>query len=794
MWTIAKRELRFFFSSPIGYLIIGTYLIVNTLLLWFFDTHYNILNSGFGDFTPFFKLSPLLFLILIPTLSMRSFSEEKASGTYELLLTKPLAAWEIYFGKFLGILIIFVIALIPTSINLFAIQSLLEPNSSIDMGSILGSYLGLIFISLLFITISVLSSLLFLNQVVSLLVAILGCFFQFYFWSYLAEFTSNNFLFKFISEIGIQTHYLSISRGILTLKTLLYFLGFLIGLFLLTVKLINNEHPYRIIKKPLLIIIATLVLVYISNSVGLQIDLTQDNRYTLSESTIIKLNAIDEPIRLDIFLSGELPGSYLRFRNELETFLNQLQSHSNQLIISYNNPFELSSSDQVIYEMQLNGMTPEIVVEYKDGKRNENLIFPWIIINRGMRTERISLIKKQLGDTEKNKLVRSLQQLEYQIMDGIHKITLKEKQNLAVLTSHNTSKDIKLVDLLQSLRPYYNLATFDLKQKEISPQKSLENLNRFDVLFISNPKDAFTQTEKYILDQNALSGGKQFWLVNGLDVSRDNLFNTEGKTYGFPRELNLDDYFFNFGIRLRKELIKDLYSAPIVLANGDEKNSQYIPYPWPYFPLSKPEYTNVIGKDLGPVITQFVSPIDTLPNLLKKIILLQSSEFTKTVPVPALINLDQVVEKIKPSQFDESAKILGVLVQGENTSLFSNRIKPTVLANTKEVGNINVILFGDGNIAENQTEKGQPLSLGYDKWTNNFYSNKNLIMNGVHYLASNEELLLLLDKTWEVAFLDQEKIIQNASILKMWMLLLPILLGIGIGVLNQLIRIKQLKI
>ena len=291
-----------------------------------------------------------------------------------------------------------------------------------------------------------------------------------------------------------------------------------------------------------------------------------------------------------------------------------------------------------------------------------------------------------------------------------------------------------------------------------------------------------------------MSGGKQFWLVNGLDVSRDNLFNTEGKTYGFPRELNLDDYFFNFGIRLRKELIKDLYSAPIVLANGDEKNSQYIPYPWPYFPLSKPEYTNVIGKDLGPVITQFVSPIDTLPNLLKKIILLQSSEFTKTVPVPALINLDQVVEKIKPSQFDESAKILGVLVQGENTSLFSNRIKPTVLANTKEVGNINVILFGDGNIAENQTEKGQPLSLGYDKWTNNFYSNKNLIMNGVHYLASNEELLLLLDKTWEVAFLDQEKIIQNASIIKIWMLLLPILLGISIGVLNQLIRIKQLKI
>ena len=122
MWSIAKRELRFFFSSPIGYLVIGTYLIVNSLLLWFFDTPFSILNSGFGDFTPFFEISPWLFLILIPTLCMRSFSEEIASGTFELMLTKPLAAWEIYTGKLLGIVIVFGIALIPTSINLFAIQ------------------------------------------------------------------------------------------------------------------------------------------------------------------------------------------------------------------------------------------------------------------------------------------------------------------------------------------------------------------------------------------------------------------------------------------------------------------------------------------------------------------------------------------------------------------------------------------------------------------------------------------------------------------------------------------------
>jgi len=795
MWTIAKRELRFFFSSPIGYLIIGSYLIINTLVLWFFDTPFNILNSGFGDFTPFFELSPWLFMILIPTLCMRSFSEEKVSGTFELLLTKPLLPWEIYLGKFLGVLIVFSIALAPTIIHLIAIESLLEPNSSLDLGSLSGSYLGLILISLLFMAISMLGSLLFKNQVASFLIAVLACFTHFYLWSFLADFTKNNILFKIIGEIGVQAHYLSISRGVLTLKTILYFIGFLSALSLLGIQFIQKkESALRGIKTPLLLLLSTLILIQLNSFSDPQIDLTQDKRYSLSDSTLLKLKAIDEPIRLDVFLSGELPGPYLRFRNELDAFLNQLQRQSNQFIISYNDPFELGSKEEVVKEMQSYGMTPEIVVENKEGKRNENLIFPWIIVNSGERSERIPLLQKQLGDSENQQLVRSLQQLEYQIMDGIHKITLKEKQKLAVLTSHKTSEDIKLADLLQSLSPYYNLAAFDLKKEGVSPQQSLNNLNRFEALFISNPKKAFTQAEKYILDQHALAGGKQFWLVNGLSIDRDSLFNLEGKTYGFPKELNLDDYFFNLGIRLRKELVKDLYSAPIVLASGSDENSQYIPYPWPYYPLSVPENNNIIGKDLGPVLTQFISPIDTLSNALKKTILLQSSKFTKTVPVPALVNLEQVVEKIQPSQFNEPSKIFGVLIEGEKKSLFSNRIKPLSLNKKKEYGIIKLIFYGDGNLAENQTEKGQPLSLGYDKWTNNFYSNKDLIINGIHYLTSNEERLALRKKTWKVAFLDENNVIQNASFWKVCLLLLPLLLGFLIGGINQITRSKQLKV
>tara|TARA_B110000285_G_scaffold230823_1_gene298137 strand:- start:2522 stop:4909 length:2388 start_codon:yes stop_codon:yes gene_type:complete len=793
MWSIAQRELSFFFSNPIGYLVMGSYLIINTLLLWFFNTPFNILNSGFGDFSVFFELSPWLFLFLIPALSMRSFSEERATGTFELLLTKPIKAIEIYGGKLLGISAVFAITLLPSLINLIAVNDLLADDSFLDWGSLVGSYLGLISVGIIYLSLSLCSSLLIKNQIAAFIIAVLMCFTQFYLWSFIANLSKINWIYQIITDLGIQTHYLSISRGILTLKTLFYFTGLFLSISYLSVLLIKkNKIQKNVFKVPFLIFLSTLILTNLSDVFNLQLDLTQDQRYSLADSTTRKLKKLNQPLRIDVFLEGKLPGSYLRFRNEVDAVLAQLQNKSNRIIINYKNPFDFGTTEQVIQEMKGYGMSPEIIIENNDGKRNESIIFPWIIINSGERSERISLLQKQLGDTENIKLTRSLQQLEYQIMDGIHKITLTSKPNIAVLTSHQTSENIKITDLLQSLRPYYNLGAFNLKEEGVTSKKSLENLNRFDVLLISNPKEAFTQSEKYILDQYNLNGGSQFWMIEGLNIDIDSLFNTQGKAFAFPRELNLDDYFFNYGIRIKKEVLQDLYSATIVLASGSENNSQYIPYPWPYYPLSKPESSTQIGKDLGHVITQFVSPIDTLSNSLHKNPILKSSKFTKTIGVPTLISLEQVREKIQPSFFDESDKILGLTIEGTSPSLFSNKIKPINLLNSKENGPVKIVVFGDGNLAENQIDKGVPLNLGYDKWTNNFYENKSLVMNSIHYLTGNNDRLTLRKKTWQIAFLDEQKIIKNASLWKISMLLLPLLLSIGIVLINQVIRSKQL--
>jgi ABC-2 type transport system permease protein len=242
MWSIAKRELFFYFSNIIGYLVIGSYLTLNTLLLWFFDTPYQLLNSGFGDLSPFFEISPWIFLFLIPALSMRSFSEERANGTLEILITKPLKPLNIFGGKFLGIALIIFIILLSTSINIIALQALIEPQSKMDLGSLVSSYFGLILLCFLFLSISVCCSILFRNQVSSFLVAVLTCYTQFFVWDFIADSFTIPWLYKFISDLGIQTHYLSLIRGILRLEDMIYFLGLIIVFFTLGIELIKKEQ------------------------------------------------------------------------------------------------------------------------------------------------------------------------------------------------------------------------------------------------------------------------------------------------------------------------------------------------------------------------------------------------------------------------------------------------------------------------------------------------------------------------------------------------------------------------
>lgn len=233
MKSIAFREIKSFFGSPIGYLVIAIFLLLNGLFLWIFDGEYNILQSGFADLTPFFTISPWILIFLIPAVTMRSFSDEKKQGTIELLLTKPLSVWQIVNGKFLGAFLLIVIAIIPTFIYVYVVSSLGMPAGNIDMGSTMGSYFGLLFLVAAYTSIGIFTSTLSENQIVAFIVSVFLCFLFYY------GFEGLTTLFKsqsdIIAQLGMDFHFKSMSRGVLDTRDILYFVSISIAFLSLTV-------------------------------------------------------------------------------------------------------------------------------------------------------------------------------------------------------------------------------------------------------------------------------------------------------------------------------------------------------------------------------------------------------------------------------------------------------------------------------------------------------------------------------------------------------------------------------
>jgi ABC-2 type transport system permease protein len=231
MKAIALREIKSFFGSPIGYLVIAIFLVINGLFLWVFDGQYNILNSGFSDMSPFFTLSPWILIFLIPAVTMRSFSDEKKLGTMELLLTKPLSIWQIVNGKFLGSMLLIVIAIIPTLIYVYVISSMGNPEGNIDMGSTMGSYFGLLFLIASYTAIGIFTSTFSENQIIAFIFSVFLCFIFYFGFQGISHYVKA--IENGIAAFGMDYHFKSMSRGVIDTRDILYFVSvtflFLLG-------------------------------------------------------------------------------------------------------------------------------------------------------------------------------------------------------------------------------------------------------------------------------------------------------------------------------------------------------------------------------------------------------------------------------------------------------------------------------------------------------------------------------------------------------------------------------------
>ncbi|GGG51111.1 gliding motility-associated ABC transporter substrate-binding protein GldG [Bizionia arctica] len=778
MIAILRKEINSFFASPIGYLVIALFLLLNGLILWLFKGEFNILDNGFADLSSFFLLAPWVLIFLIPAVTMRSFSDEKKQGTLELLLTKPISLLNIVLGKYLGAFILICMALLPTLLYVYTVYQLGNPVGNLDIGSTLGSYIGLLFLAASYTAIGIFTSTLSDNQIVAFITAVFICIIFYIGFEGLADMLSN----AFIEQFGMTAHYNSMSRGVLDTRDLIYFLSITIFFIVLTSKRITTKGFQK--KEGIFIIgmlIGLIVLNIISANFYGRFDLTSDKRYTISESSLGIIDDVNSPILIDVFLEGDdFPSEFRRLKLETQQILEEFAANNKNIVYHFINPIaDEANRETNIQQLNNRGLTPMQLSVEENGKSSQAVIFPWALASYNDVTVKIPLVKNKIGATQQELVNHSVQHLEYAFADGFSKLVNPKKKKIAFLIGNGELKGRYIEDFLKTVSEYYNLAPFTLDSVSNNPEKTLDQLKDFDLIVSAKPTEAFTEDEKFVLDQFTMSGGKSLWLLDAVAMEKDSLYNT-GKSVAIARDLNLTDFFFKYGIRVNPVLVNDLYSAPITLAIGEGSEARFQQFPWFYSPLVNPESHHPIVNNINLVKFDFANQIDTLKNDIKKTILLKSSILSKIDGTPREISLEMTSEEPDPNLYNKPYQNLAVLLEGEFTSVYNNRVKPFSLPNEKNISKpTKMIVVADGDIIKNELGKNGPVELGFDRSSGQVYGNKEFLLNAVNYLLDDNGLINIRSKEIEVSFLDYKKVASEKTKWQFINILLPlVILGV----------------
>lgn len=806
MYAILKKEITTFFSSPIGYLVVGLFLVVTGLFLWVFEGEFNIPNSGFADLAPFFLIAPWMFTFLIPAVTMRSFSEEKKAGTLELLLTKPITTLQLTLGKYLGAYSLILIAIIPTLMYVLAIYMLGNPVGNLDGGVTIGSYAGLILLASIYTALGIFISACTSNQIVAFIASVALCFFLYFGIEGIAAYSSLEGTTTFLSSLSIKSHYESISRGVIDTRDLIYFVSVTAFFMILTVwRLQKNQHTYvkkiSNIAQPLLLFIGVLLINYSGSFAHKRYDLTQDGRYTISTPTKELLDQIKSPLIIDVFLEGDFPAEFKKLQNETRYLLEEMQAHNPNIYFEFSNPVEPDETTaQVAGQFNEFGMTTIPLKVKQDGKETTQTIFPWATINFNGKAVPVSLVKNVVGSSPEQLVYASIQNLEYAFAEGLNISLNAKSKRIAVLRDNGELPDAKITDMFRKLGDTYNIAPFPMEVANQDPEKALKALqNTFDLVVIAKPTKAFTEQQKYVIDQYIINGGNSLWMLDAVAIEDDSLRNDAGKTVAFPRDLNLDDQLFKYGVRINPSLVVDLYSAPLSVASGEGSESQYIQLPWLYRPQVPSLNTHPINTNIEkPVRFNYANPIELLEsnNELSKTVLLQSSIYTKVEATPREIALAQVDIEPQEADFQAGQQPLAVLVEGAFSSAFTNRVLPD--GSDKErfresaTNPSKLILISDGDIIANELDsRGQPLELGFDYYTRISYGNKEFLLNAVNYLLDDNGLINIRSNEIALPFIDTQKVSKEITTWQVLTIGLPLVILLIFGVIYTAIRKRR---
>lgn len=549
----------------------------------------------------------------------------------------------------------------------------------------------------------------------------------------------------------------------------------------------------------LLILLLIVVFNVLSSMVFFRLDLTKEKRFTITPISKSILKNLEDIVYIEVYLeSDDLPVELVRYRKVVKEFLDNFSSYSNKVEVVFKNPFQEDDpnyNQEMYWQLYNKGLNPTYISQSNDGGKSEKMVFAAALVKYGGKEYPVNLINNNLTAGSDFKGL-SETELERDFIHAIWMLTGRELQKVAFLEGHKELSEYETYDIMTSLSKYYQIDRVNMNQ-------ALNALDEYAVVVIAKPQAYFTEKDKFIIDQYIMQGGKVIWLVEWMHFSMDSL-SSKPFEMAMINDINLDDQLFKYGVRINPDLIQDLRCLNIpVYVNTIDGQPQFEPKPWYFFPVIIPDtlLDHQLLRNLEPMRTHFVSSIDTVGQdpKIKKTILLRTSQYAKSLVHPVEVNLEIIRDEPEMPTFNKPFMPIAVLLEGEFTSNYVNRLSPELDGNQEFVFipqsvPTKMIVISDGDFIRNEVkvmgDNKQPYPLGYDKYFTEQFTpgNTQFILNCVNYLCADEDLISLRMREIKVRTLNTNKLKQK---MLMWVYVnsfIPVLIILVIGLLVVIFR------
>lgn len=549
----------------------------------------------------------------------------------------------------------------------------------------------------------------------------------------------------------------------------------------------NSNQKKQAITKLLILVIIIILINFIAGFLFFRIDFTKEKRYTLSNASKEYVKSLEDVVYIKVYLEGEFPAGFKRLRNATKETLDDLKAYAGSNIeYEFINPTadpDQRVRDEILSQLAKKGLTAINVQVRDDQGQRQQLIVPGAVITYRGREVAFQLLQSStIANTADEVLNNSINNLEFQIVSNIKKISTLSRPKIAFTYGHGELDTFRTADIIKTLRESYEVEFLNL------PYTSPKQLLPYKAIVIAKPTLRFNEGEKFNIDQYIMNGGRVLWMIDNTNANLDSLGDDQMMITS-SYDLNLDDQLFTYGARLNYDLIQDVQCAPIPVVTGNVgAQPQTELFPWLFYPIFISNSTHPVAKNLDGIRSEFSGTIDTIDvKGIKKTQLLTSSKYAKILNAPVRISMQMLAIEPNPSQFNKSNLTTAIALEGKFTSVFKNRLvaqndSAKFLEDGKES---RMIIVADGDIIKNyySVRDSSVYPLGFDRFTRQSFSNKIFVQNAIDWLADDYNLIEARSKEVKLRLLDKGKIKTQKLKWQLFNIAFPILLIAFTGVL-----------